>query len=385
MPKTQSTTFGASDTNYVELSPVWEAPNIAYRFSNPQDITIGPDGMIFVADKGNNRVVALSKAGQVLSSGGLGNIIVDHPTGVAVDSKLNLLIANGTNVIYCWNQYLNLTDIESVSDRAVYFDRTTNDTLLLTLDDVFEKAAAGEALPEFRYFVFSEAQDKIQQVRQIYPIYIDDEADAVINGVAAGRYGSEDVYITESNYHRISHLKLFPRMAVKTRFGQTLFSYRAAKMDDLATFGSGAGTVDDPYAITTDSEGSIYFTQLGGNFRVQKLKAPDFAPGYVLYQHAIMDLNRFSAPKDIALDGLNNIFVIDEVLGTVSKFDNAGTGAGQLVDLGKKGLATATFNKGAGIMVSDNVVYVVESGLNRIRRFQLSISDADIPDDDKKP
>jgi hypothetical protein len=386
VPNVAPTAFGASDTNYVELSPMWDATNIGYQFSNPQDITIGPDGIIFVADAGNDRVVALSKAGQVVSSNGLGTITsVANPYGVAIDSKLNVLIANGTNTLYCWNHYMNVAEIDSVSDRAVFFDTAKNDTVLMTLQHYIELAIAGKTLPQFRYFVFGQNPELKQQVTQTYEIYVDEQPDAEINGVAAGTYGSGQLYITESQYDRISLLMLVPQIAVKTNYRGILFRYRAIHIQDIATFGSGAGTVDNPWGMTTDSEGNLYFTQLGGNFRVQKLLAAVYTPGYVLYQHNIMDLNRFTSPVDIALDDLNNIFVIDSDLQTVSKFDNAGAGAGQKISLGKKGLAAEKFNNAKGIMVENNVVYVVDFGANRIRRFQYSVPDSDIRDDDKKP
>lgn len=386
VPNVAPTTFGASDTNYVELSPVWDAATIGYQFSNPQDITIGPDGIIFVADAGNNRIVALSKAGQLVSSNGLGSLTsVTGPYAVALDSKLNVLIANGTNTLYCWNQYLNVAEFDSVSDRAVFFDSAKNDTVLLTLEQYIEKAFTGQQLPQFRYFIYNQNAELFHKVTQMYPIYEDEQVDAQINGVAAGTYGSDQVYITESNYDRISLLMLVPHIAIKTNYGGILFRYRGIRVRDIATFGSGAGTVDNPWGLTSDGDGNIYFTQLGGNFRVQKLSGETYTPGYVLYQHDIMDLNRFTSPADIALDGQNNIYVIDSDLQTVSKFDNAGSGAGQMLSLGKKGLAIEKFNNAKGIMVDDNVVYVVESGENRIRRFQYSVSESDIPDDDKKP
>jgi len=69
----------------------------------------------------------------------------------------------------------------------------------------------------------------------------------------------------------------------------------------------------------------------------------------------------------------------------VSKFANSGSKAGQLLSLGQKGLALASFNDGRGLLASDDVVYVVERGAKRIRRFQYSVSESDIPDDEKEP
>ena len=384
VPKVKPTSFAANDTNYVELSPIWDASNLGYAFAEPQDITVGPDGIIFVADKGNDRVVALSKAGEILTSHGLGAIEgIPGPMGVTIDSKLNLLVTNGTDTLYGWNQYFNYVGIDSVAERAVF--TIQGEDTVLSFRQVVEMAAAGEPVPDVRSPLFEKDEALIAQATSVYPIYVDKQEDAQLNGVAAGRFGSNVIYVTESNYDRITRIRLVPRLAVKTRQGAVLFQYQGVRERDVATFGSGAGTVDDPWGIATDREENIYFTQLGGNFRVQKLQAQTYAPVYVLYQHDIMDLNRFVAPMDIDLDDQGNIFVVDRDLRKVFKFGNAGRKAGQLLDLGTRGLAVTEFANARGILADEDIIYVVESGRNRIRRFQLSISESDIPDDDKKP
>jgi hypothetical protein len=98
-----------------------------------------------------------------------------------------------------------------------------------------------------------------------------------------------------------------------------------------------------------------------------------------------MDLGRFKSPYDLALDDVNNIFVVDAEQQRVFKFFNSGPYAGDLADLGEKGLATATFADPRGIIAAENIVYVLESGQNRIRRFQYSVSDEDLPEVDVEP
>lgn len=385
VPKTTSTTFGASDTSYIELNPIWDAANLGYSFSDPYDIIMGPDGIIFVADEGNDRVVAMSRAGHVLTHSNLDKIRVPHPRGIAIDSKLNVLVTNGSDTLYCWNQYLNYIAIDSVAEQAVIYDAASGDTVHLTFQQIADLVASGQPVPQIRGLIFKSDPELVQEVRAVYPIYVDEDAGAQYNGVAAGPFGSEIIYVTESAIDKIIRLHLYPIMAVKTTDGIVLFHYRAYLEKNVATFGSGAGTVDDPMGITTDSDGNLYFTQLGGNFKVQKLSSLDYSPVYILYKHPIMDLNRFTAPYDISLDDAGDIFVMDTGAKRVFKFDNTGSGAGNVIDLGNKGLAIEEFNNGRGIMVQENVVYVVESGRNRIRRFQYSISESDIPDDEKKP
>ncbi len=384
-PRSTSTTFGANDTSYVELNPVWSSAQLGLPLSAPGDLTIGPDGTLFLADEGAGRIYALTRAGQLLSGDGMDQITLPAPRALAMDSKLNLLMVNGSSQLFIWNQFLNRMDPDSVAEAGIYFDRDTRQEITLTFAELRQRVAAGGSTPMLRRYLFHSDPERIAAAKAVYPVWQDPAAGVQYNGVAAGRYGEETVYLTDSANDRIVQLLLLPDLALKGRDRSVLFHYAAEFKSTVAVYGSGSGTVDDPWAITTDSDENLYFTQLGGNFRVQKLSAGNFTPRYVLYQHAIMDLDRFQKPCDLALDGSDNIFVLDNGTGTVSKFGNAGIRAGQLLPLGKKGLALATFNDGRGLLVSNDVVYVVERGAKSIRRFQYSVSESDLPDDDKNP
>ena len=379
---TDPVAFGANDTNYVELQPIWDHAG----FSNPQDIVMGPDGMIFVADEGNDRIVALSKSGEIQTQNGLNAIeSIAHPRGVSIDSRLNLLIVNGSNSVYCWNQYLNMKSIDSVATEVLCYDAQKKDTVVCTFDELIEAYLNGGYVPTQLSLVFEKGTSASDSVKSVYPIYTSKYNDAQFNGVAAAPYGVSYFYVTESTNDNIELLVIYPNLAVKTLSGEVVYYFKAAYAANIASYGSGAGTVDNPQSIVTDDQGNVYFTQFGGNFLVQKLELPYYTSQYVLYQHQIMDLKRFIAPYDIALDDDNNIFVLDTGEKKVFKFGNSGAKAGQLLDLGKKGLALTEFDDARGLMVENNVVYVVESGMNRIRRFQYSISDSDIPDTDESP
>ena len=346
---------------------------------------MGPDGYLFIADEGNDRIVVLSRSGEQKVENGLNTLSFSHPRGVSVDSKLNVLVVNGSDTLYAWNQYLNHIDIDSVSNR--FLGRLPGGETLqpFTLDTLAEIQAMGEPLPQVVRILFEKNDQLASTARQKYPLFIADETNATFNGVSAGPFASGQIFLTESELDKIIQLVVVPDLIVKSVTGEIVFHYRAVYLSDVATRGSGAGTVDDPWSITSDDAGFIYFTQFGGNFLVQKLSVSDGQSPFVLYQHELMDLERFLKPFDIALDEAGSIFVLDTERGTVSKFANSGINAGNAVSLGQKGLATASFEDARGILVNENIVYVVETGQNRIRRFQYSISDSDLPDDDKGP
>ncbi len=385
VPRQKPTTFGANDTSYVELFPVWNSAQLGTQLDYPADIVMGPDGILFLADKNNNRVLALSKAGELLTSENLDQITpIQHPYGLALDSKLNLFIANGSDTLYCWNQYLNNANIDSIAESGRYLDAATGNIREYTFSELEQLYLDGEPQLTLVDLIFKRAENA-DRVRNIYPFFIDRQKGAHYNGVAAGTYGDGMVYVTESGNNKIVKIGLFPQLAVRTGLGRILYQYKGMFIKNAVTVGSGAGTANAPYSIVCDNSEKLYFTQLDGNFKVQKLETTNFSPTFILYEHPIMDLDRFYSPVDIALDATNDIYVLDRHLGKVFKFYNSGVSAGHPAPLGEKGLAEATFNEANGLFVDDNVVYVVESGDNRIRRFQYTVSEADIPDDFEKP
>jgi hypothetical protein len=72
---------GVRDTAYVELSPPFTG------FTGPEDLCVGNDQLLYVADTKANRVVMMNRAGQIMSARS-----ILHPLSVAQDSRLDLLV-----------------------------------------------------------------------------------------------------------------------------------------------------------------------------------------------------------------------------------------------------------------------------------------------------
>jgi hypothetical protein len=72
---------GVADTSYVQLSPPFTG------FVGPEDLLIGRDQLLYVADTKANRVVMMNRAGQFMS-----HREILHPLSVAQDSRLDLLV-----------------------------------------------------------------------------------------------------------------------------------------------------------------------------------------------------------------------------------------------------------------------------------------------------
>ena len=207
-------------------------------------------------------------------------------------------------------------------------------------------------------------------------------------GVAYGPQDDNTVFLTDKGNNRIVKLNMVISTGVLLENRYLLPTFTGLYEADIATAGTGAGTVDNPRGITTDNDGNVYFTQFGSNFLVQKLKESGdvYISAYTLYQHPIMDLNRFIAPFDIALGESDAIFVVDTGdSGRVSKFYNKGISAGNPVNLGKKGLVEAVFNRPRSIAVSsDEIVFIANTGNQKIERYQYSVSDDDLPGDENQ-
>lgn len=398
LPTAASTyqSFGANDTTYIRISPDWDAAELGYNFSNPADITIGEDGYIFIADNGNDKIVVLNKAGKIQNHSQLDKISpVDNPFGIDIDSKLNLYIVNGSNKIFLWNQYLNNKGVASVVTHYVVRDTVTNQQFTYTfpeLEEAFEDTANNLKLMDY---IFTSEQSAIDSVMNISVFYTDAKEDAQFMGVAAGPYGKNFIYATDAGRNRIVKINVFINGVVLLENGWYSYLYRGSYNQVVAGFGSGAGTVDTPGAITTDDNGDIYFTQTGGNFLVQKLSYQDFNSVFNLGENQIMNLTDpplFVSPADIAVDEDSYIYVVekepytliktnpDSSIDTTYCYVHKFTPDGKIMDMGNKGIAVAEFQHPQGIAVDDeDIIYILNSELNRIERFKLSISDEDLP------
>ena len=82
LPKADSTLV-VSDTNYIQIQPAWVG------FSNPKDIKIGFDDILYVTEPDNNRIVMVNLAGAIVGY----SQYVKRPIAIAEDRRFNLIIA----------------------------------------------------------------------------------------------------------------------------------------------------------------------------------------------------------------------------------------------------------------------------------------------------
>ncbi|MEC7927526.1 MAG: hypothetical protein VX767_04755, partial [Candidatus Neomarinimicrobiota bacterium] len=113
---TNEVEFSAGDTTYLLLSPIWDE---SYGFQSPIEISIAQDGHIFIADSAANSIFVLEQDGDIASGfNDLDSIVLGDeeitPIDVDIDQKMNVFFIDGSQKIYCWNQYWNDVGIDSI-------------------------------------------------------------------------------------------------------------------------------------------------------------------------------------------------------------------------------------------------------------------------------
>lgn len=306
------------DTTYIPINPPWD-PAHGYNFNKPEDIQVDPygnDPFIYVADTGNDRVVMLTPAGEAL-----GSIAIPHPIALSQDVDFKLLVVNGTNRIF----KIDLFAANHVISNAPV------DTILniVQLDHPQWRFTGIAAHSLRRYYVTNAGADP--------------EDNQILS------FSEEDAYQ--------GPLPLVPN-------GTGLFA--AASPSGIA------GT--DPEAV------DFIFCQTGNNsFKVQWVTTRGeigFVPRLVpatgdAKTQDIFKLGLFTAPEDVAIDRLQNIYVIDAGSDSLFRFNSGGESIPN-VSFGGTGDGEKQFRHPMGVAWADRTVYVADTGNNRILRFKLS-------------
>ncbi|MCF7840192.1 MAG: hypothetical protein K9N22_05385, partial [Candidatus Marinimicrobia bacterium] len=180
-----------------------------------------------------------------------------------------------------------------------------------------------------------------------------------------------------------------------TNEDQLLFLYRGKISARTASHGTGNGTVNDPKGMTVDAEGGLYYAQWGEIFGVHKIGGSTV---FDLGVNPIMDLNRFAQPSDVAVDAMGNIYVADTDHHQIQQFTRNGdfnfyVGVSKVridttlidstlsdtgwvfteMDTIVEKYSADILNQPRGVAVDANgVVYIADTGNDRIMRFKLS-------------
>ena len=410
-----NTEFAAGDTTYLLVNPVWDE---TYGFVAPLEISIAPDGHIFVADSAASRIFVLDQSGNVLSGyGELNNLnIVDDtpisPIDVDVDQKMNVYFIDGSDRIYRWSHYWNDVGIESFAAAAVFSYTATGDTIRLghqnpqwfeilnhpdwimtSVEWSNEQTMIDSILSPHVFFEGSWVRNTFAD------LYYESENNS-FSGIAATLDSDNYIYAQDHHHNRIIKIILERSQYIKLSNGELVWTHSGTFGQTVIAEGTGAGTVNDPLGIDVDYAGNLYYSQGGNFFAIHKVR-PVVTGAYTVYQsvfqegsNEIMDLFRFSFPADVAVDLNQNIYVANTESQEIQVFDSNGqffkkAGVEEVivdttmwVSYGDMDVEVDTFivKEMKGFLTSPQavtvdqrgVIYICDTPTSRILRYRLS-------------
>ncbi|MFH0735015.1 MAG: hypothetical protein V1773_08500 [bacterium] len=315
------------DTLYIQQYPVWDG------FHKPQDILIGREPFIYIADTDSNKIVMLDISGQEL-----GSIHIRRPIALAQDYQLNLLVCG-----------------ELVDEQGAVFSAVFKINLVAVQHNI-GAAPIDTLLPKTSF-------DYLKPNRKYTGVCV-----FANNSFLVSRTGPAD---DQALVDPANSILVFSKI---TRSDGTKVDSLTGRVPLLEPEGTGLLSANKISSLTSfkNSTRDIIVTLIGNNsFRTQWLQyvvSSDFT-GYRSkiepFTASLMNINRFLQPEDVAIDNSNNIFVADAAKDSIFKFDSFGE---ELQSFG----GSSVFNNPHAVEFFNKILYVVDTDNNRILRFVLS-------------
>lgn len=317
------------DTVYIQLSPNWTG------FNKPQDILVGREPFIYVADTDNDRVVMLNLNGEVL-----GTKSFKKPIALAQDYQLNILVVA---------KFDTLIGSVTKTYSAVY------KLNMVGANHQISNAAITRILP--RPNNSSDLQFPDREYTGVCCLYD--------NSFLVSRKGPSNGITDPDN----SILK-FIRVAVPGGGYKDSLLERLPRIDPV---GSGLLSANKVSSLTSLNKRNQDFilTLIGdNNFKAQwftYVETAEFA-GYrtnLSTGSSFYKVGKFGQPEGACIDNSGNIFIADAQKDTVYKFNSLGD---ELQSFG----GPSVFKHPYAVAFFDRTLYVADTGNDRILRFTLS-------------
>jgi hypothetical protein len=317
------------DTAYVEIYPPFGG------FSEPEDVMIGNDQLLYVADTRANRVVMLNRAGWFMSAR-----TILHPVSVAQDSRLDLLVggemvaSNGDTIGAIFRIHL----VSATEDSAHHLEVAPMDTVWQ------ERAHGARRFPGVT--VFGDNWWLAVRTGPDNSSFIDPDARVLL-------FDNHDAFVT-------------PLSAFATGVGTgityinkptAIASFPASRDFVLTQSAEGVayGAIWMTYQKTTDFEGWI----------------PQFDPARAEDRGVdFLRPNRYLLPDGVAIDrSRRDIFIADAALDSVFKFTSRGVFKSESFGVVR---SQGAMRRPTGLAFYGNVLYVLDGQLGQVLRFRLS-------------
>jgi hypothetical protein len=324
-------TASTTDTAYLQVFPPYGG------FTSPQDIMIGIDQLLYVAD--TSRIVMMNLAGAFLSSR-----TMLHPISIAQDTRLDLLVggevvtSTGDTVGALFRIHL----VSSSPDSAHRLELARIDTVWRELAKPRRRFPGVTALPDNTWLAVRTGPDNSS--------FIDPDARVLL-------FDAHDRFITP-----------VPSFATRSGSGITDINRPTA----IATF---PGVRD--FVLTQSSEGVSY----GAVWMVYQNTSefegwlPKYDPANAIDR--LVDFirpNRYVQPEAVTIDkGRRDVFVADAALDSVFKFNSRGVFKAESFGMSKSG---GVLKRPTGLAFFNRILYVLDGQQGQVLRFILT---SDIP------
>ncbi len=324
---------GAFDTSYVLVTPIWTSAN-GVAFSQPYDVYVGYDLFLYICDTGNNRIIKMTEQGDFVEQ-----YSIVHPVAVTQDHGFDLLAVCGDYKVIS----ADLTDT-TLYGNAIYRR---------------DYSAGGDFTAVWR-------ADSPYAFTQVHGTTIPVEAE--FWAIAASPFTSKDYYVADFIRNRILQ-----------------FSFNDQPLTTFVGSGRGVGITEFPvdlYVYQIAGFNYLVYGQGYGNLGVQPLSLPNGVPLFNLNNEndTLPELVRFNHRgfKDVAVDEQSNFYVIveepDPILHADYYFYKFNRYGAHVLSFGTTGSGERQFNRPEGIDYLHGIIYIADSGNNRIVRYTLATS-----------
>lgn len=318
------------DTVYIQQNPEWTG------FNKPQAILIGKEPLVYVADTDNNRIVMMDIGGNVIGY----SKYIKRPIGLAQDNRLRLIVCaefdtllSGHSVpttfgaVYKIDLFAARNNISIADIRRIYYEPS----------DSVRRFTAVATLYDNQFYITR--------------VGIKNEPERIDKDIAVMQFSSDDKFLST--------------------------------IPDLTPEGTGIKSLHTLTGIATMPTGkSVEFviSQTGdkAQFKVQWIRLvsvgqttnweskfyPQTDPDLDIFR-----LNHFNNPEGIAIDPSGNLYVIDAGKDSLFRFTTRGI---EKYSFGGTGNGKEKFNKPHGVAYFDKILYIADTGNNRIVRFKIS-------------
>jgi len=317
----------SSDTSYVQQTPVWTG------FNAPEDVLLGKEPLVYVADTKNNRVVQLDLAGVEI-----GSITVANPIALAQDNNFDILVIADTVLISTGDTLSVLYRIKLVGAPANGI--LTNAVLLRLLSSDYPTPLTSR---KRRFSGVSTYPD---------------------NSILVSRRGPDNANNLDPD-NAIMRCRGVNSVSVELYTGFQVNGNGVYSIDQVSSVAA-AGNNNFDFLLTRNTAQNGFKAEWFEYDNVNGAYNPRFLP------EGNQDILKveFGMPEDVTTDPNRNIFIVDAGKDSLYKFNSLGKLLKE--SFGGNGAGENQLNGPKGISFFNRTIYIADTGNNRIVRYKLS-------------